>query len=177
MTAKKRQQALLLLAISVFGIFAADQMIITPLSKFWKKRAEQITELRKSIKEGTQLLEYAPGQNRRWQEMVKQSLPPQMPVAETQLFNAVNNWGQSSELNITSLKPRWINDEDDCQKLELRLSAAGDLEKIARFIYMLETDELPSKIEEMEMTARDEKGRQLDLTMRFTGLVIGGDKQ
>lgn len=172
MPGKPRERMLIILVVACLGILAADRLVINPLTKLWKERSSRISELRQSVNKGTQLLDREKNLADRWREMRQRSMPPQMSLTETQVFNSVNNWAQSSRLSITSLKPRQILDEVDCRKLEVRLSATGDLDAITHFLYTFGTDKQAHKIEDMDLTARDDKGSQLSLDLRFTGLAI-----
>jgi hypothetical protein len=95
-----------------------------------------------------------------------------MSLAEDQVLKSVGRWARDSRLSVTSLKPRWLRDEDDFRKLEFRAAAEGNMESIARFVYELERDPLPLKIEDIEIAARDERGDRLSLGVRFSGLVL-----
>jgi hypothetical protein len=172
MPGKPRERLLIVAVLVCFGLLAVDQLVAEPLRRLWTARAGRIVELRRSVDRGSQLLDREQTLEQRWREMRGRSLPRQTAMTETQVFNAVNNWAQAARLSVGSLKPRWILDEDDCRKLEVRLSAGGDLSAIAHFLHALEVDSQPYKIEDVDLTSRDDQGRQMTLDLRFTGLVI-----
>ena len=60
--------------------------------------------------------------------------------------------------------------DDDYKTYDCRANASGDLESISRFIFELETDSLPVRAEEIEVTSRDDSGDNLSLAIRFSGL-------
>ena len=113
---------------------------------------------------------------RSWQDMEKRSLAGETANAENQILNAVSEWARVSGLKVTSLKPRWIDNDEAPRKLELRLSATGDMESVARFLYELERDPLALRMEDIEITVRDPRGRELALSARFTGLILREEK-
>jgi len=78
---------------------------------------------------------------------------------------------------VTSLKPRWSRKEKVFRKLEFRATAQGGIGSIARFLYELETDPLPLKVEDVVVTARDGRGDVLALGIRFSGLVLTDEKR
>jgi hypothetical protein len=58
--------------------------------------------------------------------------------------------------------------DETYELLEWRAATTGTQSSLGQFIYALETDALPVRLEECEMTARDAKGQQLSGSMRFS---------
>ncbi len=172
---KQRERMLTVLAAIVVGAFLGDRLIVTPLRGLWKSRSERILELHKSLDQGRMLLDREKDINARWQEMHKQALPTDPSVAENMVLQAMNRWVQASRLTVTSLKPRWIEAERaEYKTLECRVAAQGNLASLARFLYELERDPLPLRVEEVDVSSRDDRGQLLTLSLRFTGLVLKG---
>ena len=145
---------------------------MSPLVRSWKKRSERIAVLKRSLEKGDVLVDREMDLTRRWNDTNERSLTSEMSVAENRIMNSVSDWAGKSGLEISSLKPRRMFGEKDFQKLEFRLSATGDLESVTRFPFELETDPLSLNLEDLEITARDNEGRNLALTVRFTGLIL-----
>jgi Tfp pilus assembly protein PilO len=177
MEPNRRKRILVLAAIVCVAAVAGDRLLLSPLQNLWTARSERIAELEKSLSKGRLLVDREQAMKERWQDMKRRSLPADMSVAEDQMLKSVGRWARNSRLGVTSLKPRWTDDEDDFKKLEFRAAAQGGMESIARFLYELETDPLPLKVEDMEIAARDESGSALALAVRFTGLVLADDSE
>lgn len=174
MAANNRERLLLIAAFIVLLIFAGDRFVIQPLIAPWKARNQRIAELKQMISNGQMLQDRKEAINERWTEMRQRSLPTQRSSAENQVLNAVGMWARTSRLNVTDMKPRWIVDENLPDRIEIRLSAVGDMPSIARFLYEMEKDPTALKLEDLQIRARDEKTTQLSLESRFTGLVLKG---
>jgi Tfp pilus assembly protein PilO len=172
MESNQRKRILAVAAIVCVAVVAGDRLVLSPLQNLWTARSERIVELEKSLSKGRLLVDREQAMKERWQDMKQRSLPADMSVAEDQMLKSVGRWARDSRLGVTSLKPRWTDDEEDFKKLEFRAAAQGDMESIARFVYELETDLLPLKVEDIEIAARDERGSALALAVRFTGLVL-----
>ncbi|MCX8036639.1 MAG: GspMb/PilO family protein [Candidatus Sumerlaeia bacterium] len=174
---RKRERLLTVMAVIVVGAFLGDRLIVTPLRGLYKNRSERILELKKSLDQGRMLLDREKDIKARWEDMRKQALPTDPSVAENMVLQAMNRWIQSSRLTVTSLKPRWIEAERaEYKTLECRVAAQGNLPALARFLYELERDPLPLRVEEIEVSSRDDRGQVLTVGLRFTGLVLLGGK-
>jgi hypothetical protein len=169
----KRKQLLVIAAVACFGIFVADRVVARPLIKLWRARTAEIADLQLKLEKGEKLLSREDTVRRRWREMQKRSLPAEESLAENAVLQAVSRWSTDSRLNLGSLKPRWIEgDESQYKRVEFNASAQGTLESITQFLFELEHDPLAVKIEQVELTAQDDKGSQLTVDVRFSGLVL-----
>lgn len=174
---KDRQGILILAALIGLGLLVSDKLIFSPLIRLWKERNARIESLRKSVNTGALLLERASGIEQRWASMKKTALPSDTSEAENQILKSVERWAQESRISFTSIKPQWKRSADDYTTLECRADAFGDLQSVSRFIYALERDPLALRIEDLQVTARDNLGQQLSLGVRFSGLLLEEDNQ
>ena len=169
---KKREKLLILAALICISLLFGDKLIVSPLIHLWKTHSERITLLQQSLEKGSFLIDRADAIQRMWQDMKKRSLAQEKPNAENQVLNSVNDWARNSGLSVVSLKPRWIESDGQSLQLECRLSATGDMRSLMRFLYEIESDSLALWLEDVEITTRDARGAELDLTARFSGLIV-----
>lgn len=170
---RSRERLLVLVAVLCVGGFLADKVLITPLFSMWKERSKRITELKQDLKNGKDLVDREEGMKKRWRNMLDSSLPNDTAEAEEQVLGAMSRWTQESRISVNSLKPRWIEDDDEMfKKIECRVTAEGGIMGFARFLYELERDPLALRVEEIELTSSEDDGRALVLGVRFTGLIL-----
>jgi len=178
MAFNRRERMLVILVVVCVVLLGGDRLAVAPLVRVWKARTLRIAELESSLEKGENLTGREKDLEKRWQEMRDRGLPATPPEAEPLVFRSVDTWSQASGLSVTSLKPRWAQEEkNNSRKVEFRLSATGSLRSAARFVYELEAASLPLKMESVEIASRDDTGRMLTVEMVFTGLVLGkGEK-
>lgn len=174
MPIKNRQQLLLILAGTAFGLLLADSLVFTPLTKVWKARAERIVTLRKKVDDGEKLLQRADALNSRWAQMRTNALPNNNSAAEQQVLNAFDQWSQDARISVNSITPQWRRDRDDLVTLQCRVDAAGTVGTLSKFLYNVERDPMALKIESVEIAARDKDGQNLSLGLQVSGLVLNG---
>jgi Tfp pilus assembly protein PilO len=172
----KREKLLILAAALCVVILLGDKFIISPMLNLWKTRAARIAALEESLNKGTVLTDREETLTQRWQEMQGRSLTNGASSAENQVLNRVSDWARTSGLNVTSLRPRWIDEGQEARKLEFSLSATGSMESVVRFLYELERDPLAIRLEDVELATHDEQGREITLSARFTGLIVSEEK-
>jgi hypothetical protein len=167
-----RQRRLAIVALLGVGLLAGDRLVLTPLVKSWKTRAEQIARLHRSVTDGTLLVQRETAIRTRWDEMRTNTLDRQVSVAESQVLKAFDRWSRDSGVSISSLRPQWKRGAEGYATLECRADAGGNLANLTRFLYAAETDPLALKVDVVELTARDAEGQQLTLGLQVSGLVL-----
>jgi hypothetical protein len=169
---KNRQQLLIVLAIGVVALFAADKIIFSPLTNLWKSRSKQIAELKIQVNRGTSLMHRDRALRERWDSMRTNALPADRSAAEQQVLHGFDKWAQDSRVTITAVNPQW-RDSDDYSTLQCRVEGTGSLEGMRRFVYELEKDPMALRLESIELSSRDAEGQQLSIGLQVSGLVLG----
>ncbi|MBV9128250.1 MAG: hypothetical protein JO117_09210 [Verrucomicrobia bacterium] len=155
-------------AAAVVGLFLLDKIVLSPAIASWNDQSERIDALRKKVERGRQLVQREDAIRQRWAEMLHANLPADMSAAESDAFKALSRWVRDSGVALTSLTPQWQTHEEGYESFECRAAATGDQVSLGRFIYELEVDPMPVSLEECEITTRDARGAQLNMTARFS---------
>lgn len=172
MDSERRKKLLIIVTALCVGLWVGDTFVVEPVLAAWQERSARIEELDGKITESAALLDRENDLRERWQDMRKGALPVSVSDAERGLLEAVSRWASDSHLSITSIKPRWVEMDANSKLLEVQVEGAGSMEAVTRFVYGQETDPLPLRMEELELTAADATGSTLSMEARFTGLVL-----
>jgi hypothetical protein len=169
---KNRQQLLVIATIAAVGLFVGDKLILSPLTNAWGARARQITELRKQVTQGKLLVQREQSIRRRWEEMQRRTLTNNLSAAEQQLWKVIDSCAQDTRVAINAITPQWKRDTEEYMTYQCRIDAAGDLDRLSRFLHRVEREPLALKLEAIELGARDKEGQQLSLGLQVSGLVL-----
>ena len=173
MSAKRRETILKIAVGAIVGLFVLDRMVLTPAFAGWKAQSVRLSALRLKVQNGRQLLAREKALSARWDEMQGANLPADMSSAENDVYKALGRWTRESRISFTSLTPQWRTHEPEgYATFECRATAVGDQAALARLVYEIETDPLPARVEECELTTRDPQGKQLSLALRFSFVRI-----
>ncbi|MEA3211988.1 MAG: hypothetical protein QOE70_5045 [Chthoniobacter sp.] len=169
----KRRETILKIAVgAVVGLFLLDRVVLSPSIAGWKAQGERLAGLREKVQRGRQLIEREKSIRTRWEEMLRTDLAPDSSAAENDVFKAIGRWARDSRISFTSLTPQWRNHEEGYDTFECRATATGDQAALGRLIYEIETDPLPARVEECDLSTRDAQGKQLGLAVRFSFVRI-----
>lgn len=172
MNVNNRQQVLLIVTLSLLGVFAANLLVYEPMSKWWRTRQVTITELRQQVSQGKLLVRRETIIRNDWANMRTNSLPNDPSRAEQQVLRAVAAWAGDTGANVTSITPQWQEDQDDYSTLDCRLEASGDIGTLTRFLYEIENDPMALQLASVELTANDDRGQTLTLGLEINGLAL-----
>ena len=168
-----RQRLLAIIAIAIVGLFVLDKMVFTPLTESWKSRSERIAQLRKSIEQGSMLLQRESHTRRFWNDIRQSTLPVNASQAEKELLGAFEKWSADSGVSISSIRPQWKKGAtDEYSVLECRVDAAGTLAVLAKFLFYVESSPMAVKMENIEFTTRDKNGEQIALGLLISAVRL-----
>ena len=167
-----RQQLLVIAALTVVGLFAADRLLLTPLTSLWSKRSKEIASLRTQVFEGNSLKRRSQAIHGRWDEMRANALTNNPSLAQEQVLKAFVNWAQESGVSLNGISPQWKNDSETYKTLACRVDASGTLWTLSRFLYDVEQGPMALKVESLELGSHDNGGQQLTLGLQVSGLVL-----
>jgi len=172
MKINNRQQLLMVLAIGVVVLFAADKLLFTPLTQFWKDRSKTIADLQQRVTRGKNLSDRERTLRATWEGMRTNTLPTDESIAEEQVLKAFRKWERDSRVTITSISPQSKHDSDEYSTIQCRVEASGTIENMNRFLYDLEKDPMALKLDLVELSSHDTEGQQLLLGLQVSGLIL-----
>lgn len=172
MQIKNRQQVLIIVTVTAIALFVGDKMVFTPLVKAWNERAALIVKLRQDIATNKTYLGRQNSLRERWQGMMQRTLTNDTSAADQRVYGAIDAWAQRAGVTINAITPQWKRDSDDYMTYECRIDAAGDIDRLSRFLYQAEREKMALKMESVELGARDKEGKVLSLGLQISGLVL-----
>ena len=167
-----RRKWLVVASALCVSVFFLDRFVTTPLWALWQTRSGRIAELDGLLEEARNLTGRRDSLDARWREMTKSDLPESEAEAESAVLRSVGDWAGRSGLEVTAFKPRWSYDSEEAANLECRVSASGSMRQVVGFLYELETGALALKVEELSLSANNERGSEMGLDLRFTGVIL-----
>jgi len=178
MALKPREKMLAIMVGVCAGLYFGDMFIVEPLIGLWDSNNKDIAQLHQQIDKANVVLAQERSLNDKWREMTQRSLLADRSMAANQVLTAIQRWQTESHLGITSIQPNWkLPKKGDTQtEYEVHVTGQGDLTSIMHFLFDLEMDSLALNISECSINTSDPNGRNLTVSLRFTGLQIQSGK-
>lgn len=172
MKIENRQRILAAIALLAFGILIGDRLLLTPMIEGWKERNRQILEYKQALEKGELLVNRKTAIREQWKEMHDNLLPSNSSAAQDDLLKGFQRWSEKSGISVSGLKPQWRELVDETMVLECRAETFGSLEAVSRFLFELEKDPMAVRVESLEVASRDDRARELSLTLQVSALPL-----
>ncbi len=172
MVLSKRERIAALVTLVVVGALLADKLALTPALKRLQQVENRKQELLAQINEAQNLFERRRLMERKWKAMLSDGLQNDAEV-ESRIVRALDKWSQATRLTLTSVKPERLASDKGLKEITFVVAGRGRLEAVARFLWQVETAELPVKIKDLQLGSASEVGDSLSLQLRLSALYLG----
>ena len=178
----KRERIISLVTGGVLGFLALDYVALSPLldRRSRVEAAESTATVAHARAE--QLIDNAPRMNARWKSMIDAGLKSEVTEAESQALRALHDWAQDAGLTLLSLQPDRVQraggsgaqqqQDKSFQHVTLRASGTGSMRSVSRFLWRVQTAEIPLRVTDLQVNARKEGADDLLLNVAVSTLVL-----
>jgi len=175
MDPKNREKMLLITVGVVVALWVFDLVVIDPVTQAYKDRQAAIQKLKEQIDHGVSILGNKSAIESKWNTMRTNTLPDNSTLAENRLFSSFLGWEQSAGVTVVRQQPTMSDPPDQdapYKNEEFHVDMTGSLDQLFNFLYKMESSPLGLKVDSVELTSRDDSGRQLALGLTVSGLIL-----
>ena len=179
MVLSRREQIIGLVTAGVLGLLALDHVALSPLLE---RRASAESNLRAAEADAMradQLLQNAPRMLTRWKGMKDAGLKSDATESKSQALRKLLEWERESGITFTSLQPdrgdigaTASRKNKDFQQITLRASGTGSMRQVSRFLWQVQTSEIPMRITDLQIDARKPGSDDLMITLAVSTLAL-----
>lgn len=172
MTFSTRERIILIATLVVLGALALDWFALTPLLERIDEADTQRRLLLNRMTKAENALSRRRGLAPRWRRMVAGSLTNDPGEAESQVLHAIGSWAERAGLNLTSVRPDRSAEETPLPEIDFRAAGTGSMSAVSRFLYAMETGEIPVRVKNLQLSSRKEGTDSLSLQVTFSTLYV-----
>ena len=168
MTLTKRERTIALVTGILVGVFGYYELFLSPLLDRLSTANRLIADDTAQLKNADNLLDNRKRAEARMSELAKNSIQFEAPAAESKLLNRVLGAAQSTGMLVASIKPERSEQEKGFDRIILRASATGNMSQLSRFIYALDTADMPVRIGDLQIGSRKDGLDDLSVQMSIS---------
>lgn len=177
MILSRRERLIITLALIVVSIFVLDRFVLGPLLASYSTARAKKGELQAEKDRSASLLDRREQIGRKWRQMLAGGLKQDPAEAESQLLHALGDWSQEAGLDLSSLRPERPGEKTDLRKVICHAVGSGSMASVSRFLWLVETAEIPVKLEAVQLRSRKEGTDDLALQVRLSTLYLADDEE
>lgn len=164
----KRERYILIVTLSVVGVLALDYFVYTPLTDARDRLLTQHDKLSRELGEMQKKITASQKADKRWKEYRAAGLSSDPSATESRFLNAIGSWSRDSGLPLLSIRPERTIVNQGVHELSFHATADGSMRAISRFLYRLETSEIPVRIQELQISSRTDGSDDLTMQIRLS---------
>jgi hypothetical protein len=180
MVLSKRERYVGMAMVAAVAIFGLDHFFVGPLLAQKKELDAKVTSAQQQLKRANRLFSTSRSMNRRWDEMVQGGLGKDASEAESQLHHKVRDWADEAGMTLSSVKTERTEREKDFVRITFRAAATGSMAQITRFLWQIQTADVPIRVVDLQLTTRkegfDDLAVQIGIATSYLGPPTKTDK-
>src|SRR5438067_2053855 len=178
MVVSKRERMIGIITMIVLAALVLDQFVFEKLLDQKRDLEGQKAVATQTLHEKNILIHQSAEDKPRWDQMRRDGLLNDASRTETQIYNNLNAWAREAGLSPPpALKSDRTEKEKDFYKLTLRATGNGAMSQIARFLWHIQTANIPVKITELTISSRKEGADDLSLTMSVATAYLAPESE
>ncbi len=162
----------MILAISSVVFLVLYQYVFTPILVKRTEARQTRQQLEAEVEQSLMILERKKLQQQRWAQMQDNGLDTDIQKAEAMVYRYIEDSSGRSGLELGSIQPDRLSGDGNLGEIEFVLSGTGSMASVTRFLWEMETAQIPLKIKSYQLGSKNEKADtmtvQIELSTVYT---------
>jgi hypothetical protein len=176
----KRERYAGIVATVAISVLALDYYALEPLLETRNELRQTIQAKRLEQDQAELLIRKKPKLLANWNSKVdtgRGGLSSHESTAGLQLQKAVQEWAQSSGMNLASIKPERTESDKQFKRVVYRATGKGNLASLSRFVWSMQTATIPLRITELQVSSQKDGQDDLSLTVVMSTLYLAPESE
>lgn len=173
MVLSRRERLIAAVTLLVMMIFILDRYAVSPFFEAKENISKEKQCLEDDMRHANKIFRQRKRINDKWQEMVRGGLGSNPSAMESRMLHEIRQWSHDCGLSISSIKPdRNGNEEKILKEIMFNVACRGSMDSVGQFLWQIESSQLPLRITEFQLGAREEDGRNMSLQLKLSTVYL-----
>lgn len=173
MVLSRRERYIAMTTAAVIALAGMWQLVVWPLLDRRAEVDEKLEVAQQEMLRAQRLFAASARLSRQWSQMLSGGLQRDASAAESQILNSVRDWAQDAELSLSSIRPERSGEkEKDVYKITFRATATGNMAQVGRFLWRIQTTQIPVRIVDLTISSRREGTDDLSLNLGISTIHL-----
>jgi len=170
-----RERYLLIATVAVVTLLGLDRFFLSPLLAERADVNSRIALEQLNLDRASRVFATHRRMSRKWLEMGGGALRRDASEAEIQVLHSVRDWAQDAGLSLSAVKPERTEREKGFHRITLRANGSGGMAQIGRFLWRIQTAEIPVRITDLQLATRREGTDDLSLQLGISTIYLASE--
>ncbi|HEV2296160.1 MAG TPA: hypothetical protein VGR35_20115 [Tepidisphaeraceae bacterium] len=171
----QRERSIASLTGIVVGALMLYQFVIDPKLVQIEQLESDINRASAELDQAQRLFDMSRSANRRLAEMAGSGLRRTDASAESELLNRTRQWAQEAGISGWGIKRERTEKERDFNKITFRANGTGGMRQIGKFLYHLQTADIPVRVADMTINSRKDGTDDLAIVLSISTIYLSPD--
>jgi len=176
MILSRRERLIITATLVAVSILVLDRYALTPLLERYSALEARKERLLADVNRDESLLARQRKVVPKWRQMLAGSLKRDPGEAESQMLHALRDWSEQAGLNLSLLRPERSTEKTDLREITFHIAGDGTMNSISRFLWRLETADIPTRLKTVQFRSRKEGIDDLSVQLRISTLYLDAER-
>lgn len=173
MVLSRRERLIAVVTILVMMIFILDRYAVTPFMEAKENISIEKQGLMNDMRNAEKIFRHRNRIKDEWQEMIRGGLGSDPSGMESMVLHEIRQWSYDCGLSISSIKPDRNRSEGMILKeIIFNVACRGSMNSVGQFLWQVENSQLPLRITEFQLGAREENGGDMSLQLKLSTVYL-----
>ncbi len=177
MILSKREKLIAIVTAVGLAIPMMDRLALRPFQAYRESLKQQAADLEVQVNSAELTLRRRAALQNTWRDILDTGIVSTEGEAERMLLNALQRWSQDSKFALATRRPDQVIREGDLRETVIIATGTGNMRSLARFVFLIETSDLPVRVRDLQLTARRDGVDDLSMQMRVSGIFLHEDAE
>jgi hypothetical protein len=167
-----RERIIAIATLAALVVLVLDRYVVSPFLDSRDRVQTDAATLAGKTEEAMGVFERGKRSARRWREMHEKGLKDDPGEAESQMLHALDDWADQTGVSLSSRKPERPEEGSGVQQIAFNVAGTGTMQGVARFLWDMESANLPLRIRDLTLGARTEGRDDLSFKVNLSTLYV-----
>ena len=172
-----RERKIMILTVAVVLLLVLNQYVLSPIMQK-RSEARQIRQDKAAqVEQSLSALSRKKILRHRWAQMQENGLGSDVQKAESMIYRCIEDSSAKSGLELGSIQPDRLSTEGTLGEIDFVLAGSGSMASVTRFLWNLETAEIPLKVKSYQLGSKNETAEDMTIQVELSTVYINEETE
>ena len=164
----QREKTIAIVVGAVIGLYALDQVLLSPQLDRLNAAEAKSAGHREKLDDASSVMKKNQAAARVWRPLAGDRVKTDSSSAESQLRDRVLACARAADITVPNYQFDKAEKEQGFDRLQLTVTAVGNMRQVSRFLFELQTTDAPLRVESTQLKSRTDGVDDLQLQVKLS---------
>lgn len=175
MALTNRERNIMFIAVAVVILLLADKYVVSPITQAYSQTKQDKVQLQAELQKSLSAIKRKNVIQKQLEQMHALGLGSDFSQAESNILRYIKESSVKNSVEISSVQPEHISVDKNIEEIEFVISGSGSMGAITKFLWDMETAELPIKLKTLQLGSNDESASRMLLQIKLSSIFVASE--